>query len=359
MNHLSKFILFASAWSLFSVLASAKITLVNPTIATTGASNVVVSPTGETATFYYSNVSSTVGTNPSGEAVYIGTGGPCSSALNPNCRVPSDIFTLNVKSTAPATANAEFYLLTCATPPVLGTAITTSCTILDEVPYTNGSSISPLAAVWGNICTAVNEQGVVTDLNPGTCVSATNSVNGASLYLMADPRGSGVITSEIMNFILYFDSVIPVNSSSKGTVSGLYDFHTYSGGGVVGISYISVDSLFPTEENGGVGIQYARFYYYADTASGSSAFDAKNFSNIPALPQATLTPYSQMSISNSGGALQTGTIYPVTNGVRYYFEAALVDYAGNVGYQSVDNPGITHTVVPSNTPSKNVGRNGL
>ena len=348
--------------SLFSFKASATITFVNP--AATGASNYTVpaaaaaaspvpggspAPTGPTtATFYYSNISANTGTNTTGETVYVGNGGACNKAINPNCLIPSDTFTLSVTSTQATSNSPQIYLLYCSAAPTQGNAITTGCTILNQQPYTNGAAIPALTTTWANICTAVFNGGVITDLGSGTCVSVTNIADEVPLYIMADYNQSNTITSEMLNFNVWFDSVIPVNSVNTGTVSGLYDFLAFPGDTQIIIQNPSVDSLFSTGENNGVGIQFAKFYYYPDTASGGNTFNANDFANIPTIPNTT-GDANVATVGVTATSLSTGTISNLVNGTRYYIQAALVDFAGNIGYQNPNDAFddvINHSAVP-------------
>jgi hypothetical protein len=362
----------------FSLRAMATITFNNAL--TTGASNAVLPPTTTTAipgaspgsspvptnapttaTFYFSNIAANTGnSNPSGIPVYSGDGTtPCNVNLNPACHNLSDSFTLNVSTSAALSGSPQMYLLYCPTLPTAGTAIASSgCTILVQVPFTNGAAVPNLVITWGSLCAKIAASTTpITDMS-ADCVSATFVPDNVPLYLMADVNGSYAISSEYLSFALWVDSVIPINSSSvAATPLGLYDFLAFPGDQQIIIQNPLVDAAFPTGENG-VGAEYAKFYYLADT-SGNNTFNANDFGNIPAIsgiPAAGngTIQTAQFLVNQTGGVLASGTISGLTDGVRYYLQATLVDFAGNIGYQTptfalspTDNT-ISHSAVPDN-----------
>lgn len=308
----------------------------------TGASN-MAAPTGSTAVYYYSNITGT----PVGGSYVVGDGTNCSKAVNANCRNVTDTFTLSIVSDKAGTG--LFYVVVgsiadISTSPSLGGAVVNSA-----APITaNGAQV--VNVTFGAICTkaaaltspAVNSNCIQTGLTANTDVQTSAAT--ITLTIVADLNGSGTydtgdnsttLTLRVMSSILQFEDPNP------SAPAGVYQFSVYPGDEKVRIRDLLADTTFPSLTND-IGIQYLRFYYFTEN---SPTFVDTNFDNIDTSAESTLR--KDFSVDRNTGQPESTSILGLQNNIYYYFKAALVDFAGNVGYVTQSNENIeAHAAKP-------------
>jgi len=323
-----------------SVISSSAFATISISVPT-GVSNSVQASGSAAPSWYFSNISATH--DPTNTYFLPSGGGACSTNINPQCVTSATHLSFTASSGLAVSGSPAMSVVYNGTlgVPTSGALISSFTSVIPSQAYVNAGDVRTFTASWTAICTAIlTNAGHPLGLD-GNCQNTTAPYTPITVqvYLIADAVGDGNYTTgqdDILTVNLVFDSSIQI-AAVTGT-SGLYDFIAFPGDSKVHLKNVQADVGFPAQENS-VGVQQVRFYY----TTGPAQISQSTFN--------TLNPANSLSILNfqttaaADGTLGSYFITGLTNNVTYYFRAALVDMAGNIGFLTI-NDGPTHIVTP-------------
>jgi hypothetical protein len=338
----------------------AKISSAAVTFTASGYSTAVVLTGQTTPTYYFSNIS--LNTTDASSLNYIVDGGGtsgCPNARNPQCLNSAAQFVLNAASSVQKAGTTGTMTLVVSAVPLtttnfnsqsLSAGATANVGSYVLLSQNYGGAATPVTIAFPNsfatLCDAFVKAATAGSLTPtidSSCGLAAGTpghggtATGATIYLniiLQTAQGtsnySADANSDIGNIQLVIDSAIPKYSTLSPPL-GFYDWTAFPGDGEIHIKNITVDTRFPTSENG-VPVQTVRFFY-----------NSTGFSNLD-----VGSPSQDLTITGANGTTPTLSSYYITNllnGTKYFFRASMIDNAGNIGFLTFDDVN-SHAAAP-------------